>query len=205
MLNLDPLQLSLLVTCLYILIFGGLNYLRREGLSVQFALESIAVAAVLIGGSLLLGLRLSPLLLLIVLYVVTMRSRWIVDLANLFAQRGRFQQAFRLYALGLAWWPDRASRLIVLANRGAAELYSGQVDAAIQTLEGLVLPDQGVRLGPKYEAACHYNLGYAYEKKGEDGKAVAQYNETIDLLPGSLYAKAAQSALNRRKQKGSES
>jgi len=48
------------------------------------------------------------------------------------------------------------------------------------------------------------NLGYAYEKKGEDAKAVAQYNETIELLPGSLYAKAAQSALNRRKQKGSE-
>ena len=205
MLNLDPMQLSLLVTCLFILIFGGLGYVRREGLSAQFALESIAVAALLIGGSWLLNLRLSPFLLLIVLYLVTMRSRLIVDLANILAQRGRFQPAFRLYALGLAWWPDRASRLIVLANRGAAELYSGQVDTAIQTLEGLVKTEQGVRLGPKYEAACHYNLGYAYEKKGEDAKAVAQYNETIDLLPGSLYAKAAQSALNRRKQKGSES
>jgi tetratricopeptide (TPR) repeat protein len=204
MLNLNSLQLSLLVTCLFILIFGGLGYLRREGLSVQFALESIGVAGLLIGASGLLGVRLSPFLLLIVLYVVTMRSRLIVDLANVLAQRGRFEPAFRLYALGLAWWPDRASRLIVLANRGAAELYSGQVDRAIQTLEGLVQQGQGLRLGPKYEAACHYNLGYAYEKKGEDGKAVAQYNETIDLLPGSLYAKAAQSALNRRKQKGSE-
>jgi len=204
MLNLDPMQLSLLVTCLFILIFGGLGYVRREGLSAQFALESIAVATLLIGGSWLLNIRLSPFLLLIVLYVVTMRSRLIVDLANILAQRGRFQPAFRLYQLGLAWWPDRASRLIVLANRGAAELYSGQVDTAIQTLESLVQVEQRPRLGPKYEAACHYNLGYAYEKKGEDAKAVAQYNETIELLPGSLYAKAAQSALNRRKQKGSE-
>jgi tetratricopeptide (TPR) repeat protein len=59
------------------------------------------------------------------------------------------------------------------------------------------------RLGLKYEAACHYNLGYAYEKQGQDAKAVSQYNEAIDVLPGSLYAKAAQVALERRKKKDS--
>ena len=61
--------------------------------------------------------------------------------------------------------------------------------------------DKRPRLGLKYEAACRYNLGYAYERNGDDAKAVVQYNEAIDVLPGSLYAKAAQAALKRRKKK----
>jgi tetratricopeptide (TPR) repeat protein len=124
-----------------------------------------------------------------------------VDLANLLARRGNFDFAFRLYNLALAWWPDLASRLIVLTNRGVAELHSGQVDAAIETLESVLEAEKRPRLNLKYEAACLYNLGFAYEKKGEESKAVARYNEAIDILPGSLYAQAAESALKRRRNK----
>jgi hypothetical protein len=58
-------------------------------------------------------------------------------------------------------------------------------------------------LGLKYEAACHYNLAYAYELKGQDAKATVEYNEAIEVLPGSVYAKAAQAAMKRRKKKES--
>jgi tetratricopeptide (TPR) repeat protein len=204
MLNLDPTLLLLLVSCLFILVFGGLGYLRREGLSIQFPLEAIGLTILLIGGAWIIGVQLSPFLLLIILYLVTMRSRLTVDVANMLARRKRNDLAFKLYKLSLAWWPDPASRLIVLTNRGAAELYSGQIDSAIQTFEEVLQIKERPRLGLKYEAACHYNLGYAYEQKGEDSKAVTQYNETIDLLPGSLYAKAAQGALKRRNQKSSD-
>jgi tetratricopeptide (TPR) repeat protein len=200
-LTIDPYLLLLLIASLFILVFGGLSYLRREGLSVQFALEVAALTAVLVGGSWLLHIQLSPYLFLILLYLVTMRSRLVVDVANLLAGRDHYEAAFALYRLGLAWWPDAASRLIVLTNRGAAELRSGQVDAAIETFTQVLDVEEQPRLGLKYEAACRYNLGYAYELKEEMSQAATQYHEVIDLLPGSAYAQAAQAGLKRRRDK----
>jgi tetratricopeptide (TPR) repeat protein len=200
-LTLNPYLLLVLIACLFILVFGGLSLLRRQGLSAQFALESIALTVLLVGGSWLLRIQLSPFVFLIVLYLVTMRSRLTVDLANMFAARRNYNLAFRLYRLSLAWWPDDAARLIVLTNRGAAEVHSGQIDAAIQTLESVLDVEERPRLGLKYEAACRYNLGFAYEKQGDSAKSVQQYNEVIELLPGSAYAQGAQAALKRRKQK----
>lgn len=205
MINLNPTLLSLLVACLFALAFGGLGFLRREGLSIQFALEVAGLTLVMVGGAWLLNLQLSPFLFLIVLYLVTMRSRLVVDLANFLVRRKQVDLAFKLYGLGLAWWPDAASRLIVLTNKGAAELYTGRLDAAVETLEGALKEEERPRLGLKYEAACHYNLGYAYEQKGEEAKAITQYHETIELLPGSLWAKAAQAALKRRQKRESGS
>jgi tetratricopeptide (TPR) repeat protein len=200
----DPYLLLLLVACLFALVFGGLGWVRREGLSIQFALEVAGLTALLVGGSWLVGIQLSPFVFLFVLYVITMRSRLVVDAANLLANRGRYKMAHHLYRLGLAWWPDATSRVIVQVNQGAAQLRSGQVDAAIDILQGVLNCADQPQLGLKYEAACRYNLGYAYEKAGQEAKAIVEYNETIDLLPGSLYAKAAQIAMKRRKQKGAE-
>jgi len=197
--TIDPYLLLLLIACLYALVFGLLGWVRREGLSIQFALEVLGLTVLLVGGSWLLGMPLNPFLFLAFLYLVTMRSRLVVDLANLLATRERYDAALRLYDLGLAWWPDPTSRLIVLVNRGAAQLRSGQLDAAIQTLEGVLADDQRSQLGLKYEAACHYNLGYAHEQKGEEGQAVSHYNEAIEVMPGSVYAQAAEVALKRRR------
>jgi tetratricopeptide (TPR) repeat protein len=132
-----------------------------------------------------------------------MRSRLMVDLANLLTRQRKYSLAFRLYRLSLSWWPDASSRLIVLCNRGAAELHSGQIETAIHTLEGVLETQERPRLGLKYEAAAHYNLGFAYELNKEDARATAEYNETIEALPGSLYAQAAQAALKRRRNKQS--
>jgi hypothetical protein len=49
MLTLDPYLLLLLIACLFILVFGGLGYIRREGLSSQFALEAVGLTALLVG------------------------------------------------------------------------------------------------------------------------------------------------------------
>ena len=204
MLNLDPTLLLLLVACLYVLVFGGLGYFRREGLSIQFAVEVAILTLVLVGGSRLLGINLSPFVFLIILYLVTMRSRLTVDLANMLARRDQYDLAYKLYQLALAWWPDDTARLIVLTNRGAAELRGGRVDDAIDTLEDVLAMEKRPRLGIKYEAACHYNLGYAYEQKGEDAKSVVEYNEAMDVLPGSVWAECAKAALHRRKKKVSD-
>lgn len=55
--------------------------------------------------------------------------------------------------------------------------------------------------GISNEVACRYILRYTYELSGEDARAVAEYNEAIEVLPGSVYAQAAQAALDRRKKK----
>jgi tetratricopeptide (TPR) repeat protein len=199
----DPYLLLLLIACLFTLVFGGLSYLRREGLSVQFAVEAAGLTVLLVGGSFLVRQPLSPFVFLIVLYIVTMRSRLLVDLGNLVAKRGNYDGAFGLYRLALAVKPDEASRLIALVNRGAAELHSGDLDSAIMTLEAALEGEKRPRLGIKYEAACRYNLGYAFERKGEEARAVDQYNQVIELLPGSLYAQASQSALKRRQRRSS--
>ena len=198
--NIDPDLLLLLVACLYILVFGGLSFLRREGLSLQFAIEAVLVTALIFGLRRLANIPISPIVFLILLYLITMRSRLLVDVANLLAERGKYKTAFSLYRLGLAWWPDTSSRLIVLTNRGAAELFSGQVETAIQTLEGVLAAENRPRLGLKYEAACRYNLGQAYAKKGDRAKAVQQLNEVIDLMPSSRYAQAAKATLKRWKE-----
>jgi tetratricopeptide (TPR) repeat protein len=201
MLSLDPYLVLLLVGCLYALVFGFLGYTRREGLSTQFLLEVVVLTLVLTGVSWLLHNPLNPVLFLAILYVVTMRSRLAVDLANILARRERYDLAFRLYRLALAWWPDAASKLIVQTNLGAAQLYGGQVDTAIDTLSAVMEAEKRPRLGIKYEAACHYNLGFAYEKKGEKAEAMRQYNEALDALPGSVYAQAAQKGINRLREK----
>jgi tetratricopeptide (TPR) repeat protein len=198
--NLHPSLLSLLTACLYVVVFGALSLFRREGLSIQFAFEALGVTVVFVGIPWLFGIALSPILFLALLYLVTMRSRLLVDAANFFARRRRTDIAFRLYGLALAWWPDHASRLVVLCNRGAAEVLSGRLDAAIQTLEGVLGEEQQSRLGFKYEAVSHYNLGLAYERSGHQAQAVREYNEVLDLSPGSPFGQAAQAALNRRKE-----
>jgi len=198
--NLDPNLLLLLVGCLYILVFGGLSFLRREGLSLQFALEAVVVTTLVLGLSWLLNISIHPILFVLLLYLVTMRSRLLVDVANLLAERRKYDAASNLYRLGLAWWPDMSARLIVLTNRGAAELFSGQVVTAIQTLEGVLAVENRPRLGLKYEAACRYNLGQAYAKNGDRVKAVQQLNEVIDLMPGSRYGQAARATLKRWKE-----
>ena len=123
-LGIDPTLLLLLVASLFVLVFGGLGLIRREGLSLQFALEAIGLTILLVGGSWLLRISLDPFLFLAILYLVTMRSRLTVELANILARRGSYDPAFRLYNLSLAWWPDDSARLIVLANQGAAGLHA---------------------------------------------------------------------------------
>jgi tetratricopeptide (TPR) repeat protein len=197
MLIMDPYLLLLLIGCLFILVFGGLSWLRREGLSLQFALESIGLMAIIGGGAWVLRQTPNPFLFLALLYLITMRSRLLVEVANFLARRERYETAFGLYRLGLALWPDDASRLIVLTNQGAAELCNGQIEAATRTLESVLREEDRPRLGFKYEAAGRYNLGLAYEKSGETAKATRQYNEVLDLLPGSAYGQAAKAALKR--------
>lgn len=192
-----PSLLILLVGLIYILGFGALSYLRRQGLSTRFAIEGLIVTA--IGAMLpLASLPVHILLFLIAIYLVTMRVRLLVDLGNWLVSRRRYDGALGVYRLALRLGPDAVGRQIVLINRGAAQLRMQQPEAAYLTLEE-AMSEEGIRLGARYLAAGYYNLGLACRRTGREAEAIRRFNQAIDTLPGSIYAHAARQALKERR------
>jgi len=188
-----PALLILSIGLLYILGFGGLSLLRRQGLSTRFAVESLIVSVV--GATIALAWPgFPPLLFLIALYLVTMRARLLVDLANAFLARKNFPRAQTLYHQALNLWPDAVSRQIILINRGVAELRVSEPETAYTTLSE-ALGNQEFKIGAHYLSAGYYNLGLAARRTGHEAEAIRHFNEAIDALPHSIYAQAARRAL----------
>jgi tetratricopeptide (TPR) repeat protein len=198
----NPHLLILLVSLVFILVFGGLPVLRREGLSLRLAVEVLVLTGLGIGASLLIGFRLDPILFFIFLYLIVMRCRLLIDLGNLLSTRGRHPLALSVYRLAMRLEPDFPVRLTALISYGAVLVRVGALEEAIRILEA-VLEKGKERLQLKNESACHYNLGVAYMRLGKEGRAVREFNETIDAWPLSPYAQGARAALERRRSTGS--
>ena len=194
--SIHPSLLNLLIGFVYILGFGAVSLVRRQGLSFRFAIEGLIVTAVGVA-SIYAGVSFHPLLLLIILYLITMRVRLLVDLGNWFTSRGQHQRAQSLYRFALRLWPDAVGRQIVLINRGVSELGMREPEAAYHTLEG-ALACENVRLGAKYLSAGYYNLGLACRRIGREAEAVRHFNEAIDAYPHSIYGVAARIALKEQ-------
>jgi tetratricopeptide (TPR) repeat protein len=196
----NPHLLLILIALLYAFVVGGLGALRREGFSLQFAVEVLVATGALLGLSLLVGRTLPPVLFLLLLYLITMRARLLVDLANFLARRGYHAQATGLYAMALGLRPDGTGRLIVMLNQGVHLLKQDRLQEAVVLLESL-LRDSAGDIAPKFEAGVRYNLAVAYHRRGDEAKAIAEFNQVIDVMPGSLYAVGAQKALERGRQR----
>jgi tetratricopeptide (TPR) repeat protein len=197
-----PHLLVLLVALVFILVFGGLPVLRREGLSLQLAVEVLVLTGLSLGASLLSGLPLNPILFFIFLYLIVMRCRLLIEVGNLLSSRGHYQLALSVYRLAMRLGPDFPVHLAALINYGFVLVRGGALEEAIRILEG-VLEKGEERLQPKHESACHYNLGVAYMRLGRESRAVREFNEAIDAWPPSLYAQQARAALERRRSTGS--
>ncbi len=198
----NPHLLTLMVALMFTLVFGGLPVLRKEKPSLQLAVETLILAGLSIGVSLLTGLTLHPTLFLILLYLIVMRGRLLIDLGNLLTSRGRHQQALSVYRLALKLAPDFPIRLIALISYSAVLVRIGALEEAIRILEG-ILEKVEDNLHLKHESACHYNLGVAYMRMGRESRAVREFNEAIDAWPLSPYAQRAKAALERRRSTGS--
>jgi hypothetical protein len=77
----------------------------------------------------------------------------------------------------------------------------GALEEAVRILEEVMKKGKD-HLHPKHESACHYNLGVAYLRLGNESRAVREFNETIDAWPLSPYAQYAQVALKKRRATG---
>ena len=197
--NIHPSLLILLIGLLYLLGFGALSFMRRQGLSTRFAVEGLIVTAV--GAALAFAsVPIHPILFLAVLYLVTMRARLLIDLGNALTSRKRYDQALALFRLALRLGSDPVSRQIVLINRGVTQLRMQEPEAARLTLEE-ALTDEQVRQGARYLAAGYYNLGLACRRTGREAEAIRHFNQAIDAWPNSIYARAARKALERQSKK----
>jgi tetratricopeptide (TPR) repeat protein len=198
----NPHLLILITGLLYIVLFGGLSLIRREGLSVQFAFEVLGVTALVEAFSLATGIGVNPVFYLIIVYLITMRVRLLVDLAILFSNRGRQREAGNLLQFALRLYPDKTTRLVVLVNMGIVQLRRKNPEAAQTLLKQVIEESEGGGLGIKYEAACRYNLGVALQQLGKDAQAVREFNEAIVIFPTSIYSKAAEKALEKHRRAG---
>ncbi len=187
--------LILLLGLTFALVFRLLAAMRREQFSLQFILEAVIMTLLVAGLSFFTGIQMNPVLFVVLVYLVTMRARVLVDLANLAARSGRFGLSGRLYTLARRVGPDGPSRQVIATNQGAALILEGRVLDAISLLEGVL---ETPPVPPKYAAAAHYNLGVAYKSQGDDRRATIHLREAIEALPGSVYARQAQAMLGKR-------
>jgi tetratricopeptide (TPR) repeat protein len=199
----DPATIIVLEGLIFTALFGGLSWLRREGLSTRFAVESLLLtgaAALLIWRA---GFSIHPVIFLVVLYLVTFRVRLLVDGANYFARRGQYDRAWDIYRLAGSLWPDQAGRLILRVNEATALMQQGALDEAISSYKQILEQKGHGYLGIKYEAAAHYNLGVAYRRKKLLPQASSEFRTVIDTWPGTVYARQAGLALEQLRKNGS--
>jgi tetratricopeptide (TPR) repeat protein len=193
----------LIVGFSYIVLFGGLTLLRREGLSLQFAVEAIAISLLAAAASLYLDLSIPPVLFLFLLYVFTMRIRLLVELATLMAQQEKPSLAQKLFALAEHLFPDASNQLVIEVNRAVFLIKQNLLTEAVTLLKEILASERRPFLAAKYEAATHYNLGIAYLKLDQEAQAVAELNQAIETLPTSIYAHHAMSILEKRRRSNS--
>ncbi len=191
----------LLVGFAYVVLLGGLALLRREGLSMRFAVESVVLTLVISGLAAATGAAIDPVLFVILLYLVTMRVRLLVDIGNMLAQGRRTAWAGRVYDTAGRLWPDASSGLILQVNRATLFMQDNKLDDAIALFTDVLRQSGQGYLGVKYEAAAHFNLAVAYLRKDNPAKATIEFNAVIDTWPASLFARRAQDALNRLRAK----
>jgi len=184
----------LLIGVAYALTFRLLAWLRREPFSLQFILEAVGLTALVAALSFLANVRMDPILFLVLLYLLTMRSPLLVDLANVAARSGRFALAEKLYSLAGRLWPDVPACLAIAMNHGAALVLQGRLPEAISLLERVL---ETPELSPKHAAATHYNLGVAYRNQGETQKSNDHLHAAIEAFPGSIYARHAEAMLKK--------
>lgn len=189
----------------FVVLFGVVSLLKREGLSRRFAIEAVIFTLVVSGLTALTGIQTHPILFLILIYLLTMRVRILVDLGNIFARRGQFELADKLYNLAERLWPDATNCLILRVNLGTSLLQQKKLDEAIAMFNEILEQAEHGYLGVKYEAATHYNMGVAYLRKNMDARASIAFNAVIDTWPASEYARRAEVALEKNRRKNNPS
>ena len=186
---------------LFMALFNVLFFLRREGISLRFLIEAAVITAVSALLPAVFGVALHPIAFLAIIYVLTMRVRIFTDLGSALARRGNLSMAAKVFSFAGNLLPDPAGGLMVRLNQGACALQRGAIEEAIPVFQAVLEKAETSRLGIKQRAACHYNLGIAFWKQGKIGEAERELGEVQDLWPASAFARKAEKALGKLREK----
>ena len=201
----NPHLLIFIIGLLFILGFGGLSFIRREGLSTQFAVEGLIITSLVEAIALIFSTTVGPVQFLIFIYLITMRGRLLVEIANLLSSRGRQRDAVKLLQFAARLRPDRTTQMVIQVNMGIVQLRRKNPASAQQLFEDVLKEmEAGGGLGIKFEAACRYNLGQALMQQDQEAEAVRQFNETMIVYPMSIFAKSAGRILEQRRSRPRE-
>jgi tetratricopeptide (TPR) repeat protein len=196
----NPDLLILVLGFFYAVVFGLISILEREGISAQLMIEVFAITALTAGGGYLTGSRANSILFLIFLYLLTMRSRLLADIANLLSRRDRHLDAISMLQVALRMLPDKATRLIVYLQMGIAHLRHQDPESAQALFESVFKKAESGGLGIRNRTACHYYLGLSYQQQRKTTLAKQHFRYAIESLPTSPYGKAAALALEEYRQ-----
>ncbi len=176
----------------YVAVFGLMFWLRREGFQLRFTIEGLVIT--LIGTVMAFYGLIGPILFVIAIYLLTMRSRVLEDAGNLLSDNGHFREALLLFEFGEKAWPDPIGKFLLAIDKGVTLLRMGSTEKAIDTMEH-ALQSAPPEVPAKHLAACHYNLGIAYRNKGEKEISRMHFLRVLDIDPDSLYGIGARTGL----------
>lgn len=194
-------MIILIIGLLFILFFGGLSYIRREGLSLQFAIEGLVITLIFSVLSWGIKWETNPVFFLALLYVITFRVRILVDFANYFDRRNQTNLSKKIYQLANKLIPDLINQLIIKINQAVSNIRQGRYDEGIQIINEILQNRTTGFMGIKTEAACYYNLAIAYKRKGLNKAAQEYFQKVIDTLPASIYSAKAMVEIRKEKEK----
>ncbi len=181
----------------YIVVFGFLFWLRREGLPLRFATEGVILTALGTLGAFTVGV--GPISFLIVLYLITMRTRILADLGNFLVERGHIPEAMLLFDAANRLVPDSLGKMIVGIDRGVALVRLGELKESVNVFQS-ILDSASIEMPVRYLAAAHYNLGLAYMHLGDLKESRKHFLAVLDIAPETVYAIGAQTGLRKQTQ-----
>jgi tetratricopeptide (TPR) repeat protein len=180
----------------YAILFSLISTLEREGISLQFLFEVLLLTSLAAGGGYLSGTLANPFLFLLFIYLTTMRSRLLSDLANFISKRGRHREAISMLEVAQRLLPDRSTRLVIQLNLGIVYLRTHQFDLSQSHLESVLEKAETGGLGIRNRTACLYYVGHALLQQGQISRAKKSLRSAINLFPNSPYGKAAAQSLS---------
>lgn len=189
--------LVLLVGLLFVIFFGGLAMVRKEPMPLRFVFECLGLTTLAYLIYWATSYLVSPVVFLLILYIVTMRAQILTDVGTFLARRGNFGMAERFYSIAQRVGMGDSAKCVAQINIGTCYLKQGRFKESLEVLRAVAeLADKGL-MGPKHEAACRYNLGLALMRSGHTAEAVHQLSEVEELLPASMYGVGARAELKR--------